>query len=177
MIITQELAELIGAIIGDGHIYRKNRKYQIGLTGNPQTDKEYFERLKEFIAIEWKKEAKIKFRQEAIRIVIDSKEICNFLIDKMGMTHGKGKCERVWIPKEIYDDWSLAKHTIRGIADTDGSVFVSKKPGIEKYPCIEITTTSKNLSNQLKTLMNQNGFRVTARIEKRRKPNPNALPS
>ncbi len=177
MKITLGIAELIGALIGDGYIYRKNRKYQIGIVGSPLTDKEYLKKLKELISQEWKKAVKIKLRSGALRMVFDSKEICGFLINDMKMFHGKGKCQNIKIPKKIYENWDLARHTIRGIADTDGSVFVSKKPGIEKYPCIEITTTSKNLSNQLRKLLDENGFRVTTRIEKRKKPNPNALPS
>jgi DNA-binding transcriptional regulator WhiA len=177
--ITEGVAELIGVIIGDGHIYRKNRKYQIGIVGNSKTDLGYFEKLKKLISAEWNKEVKIKpvHGTNAIRIVFDSKEICNFLINDMNIYHGRGKCQKVKIPKEIYENWDLAKHTVRGIFDTDGSIFVSKKPGIEKYPCMEITTTSKNLVYQLKSLLNKNRFRVALRIEKRKNPNPNALPS
>jgi len=177
MKVTQGLAEFIGALIGDGYIYAKNHKYQIGIVGNPQTDKEYFERLKQLILNEWKKEVKIKLRSGGIRIVFNSKEICEFLMNDMKIFHGKGKCQNVTIPEEIYKNWNLAKYAIRGIADTDGSVFVSKKPGIEKYPCIEITTTSKNLISQLRNLLNEHDFRVTVRTEKRIKKNPNALPS
>jgi hypothetical protein len=104
-------------------------------------------------------------------------EACDFLINQMKMFHGKCKGQHTTIPKEIFKDWNLAKHTIKGIADTDGSVFVSKKPGIEKYPCIEITTTSPNLAHQLKTLLNEKGFRAVLRLEKRIKINPNALHS
>lgn len=175
MKITPGTAELIGAIIGDGYIYRKNRKYQIGIVGNPITDKEYFEKLKDLIFQEWGKEVKAKFRFRGLRMVFDSKEICEFLINDMKIFHGKGKCERVWIPKEIYIDWNLAKHTIRGIADTDGSVFVSKKPGVDKYPSIEITTTSINLANQLRKLLINNGFRVSLRSWKNNKYPNNLL--
>lgn len=177
MKITPGIAELVGAIIGDGYIYIKNRKYQIGIVGNPITDKKYFEKLKKLIADEWKKEIRIKLRSGGLRIVFDSKEICEFLTKDLKMFHGKGKCQNILIPKEIYEDGDLAKNTIRGIADTDGSIFVSKKPGIEKYPCIEITTTSKNLLNQLNELLINLGLRVTIRLEKRKNPNPNAIPS
>ena len=175
--LTPGIAELIGAIIGDGYIYRKNRKYQIGIVGNPNTDKEYLEKLKELIKKEWKKEVKIKLRSKAIRIVFYSKEICKFLTNDMKIFYGKGKCQRIMIPRQIFEDRNLAKLTIRGIADTDGSVFVSKKPGVENYHCIEITTTSVNLANQIKDLLNQNNFKVTSRLEKRKNINPNALPS
>src|SRR3989338_2230444 len=141
MKLTKGIVELIGALIGDGYIYQKNHKYQRGLVGNPATDKKYLETLKQLILEEWKKNVKIKLRSKAIRIVFDS--------------------------KEIYCNWDLARYSIRGIVDTDGSVFVSKKPRIENYPCIEITTTSKSLIDQLRNLLNERGFRVTFRLEKR----------
>jgi len=103
-------------------------------------------------------------------MVFNSKEICEFLINDMKMFHGKGKCQHITIPQEIYKNWNLAKHAIRGIADTDGSIFVSKKPGIEKYPSIEITTTSVNLANQLKEILIKIGFRITLREGKRKQP-------
>jgi hypothetical protein len=177
MKITPKIAEIIGALIGDGYIYQNHHKYQIGLVGNPITDKNYFKKLKQLLLEEWKKEVKIKFRSGGIRIVFNSKEICKFLIECLNLAHGKDKCQRVIIPEEIYKNWDLAKYAIRGIIDTDGSVFASKKPGIDKCPCIEITTTSKGLLGQLNKLLTERGFRVNTRLEKRIKRNPNALPS
>ena len=66
MELTKGTAELIGAIIGDGYIYQKNSKYQIGIVGNPATDKEYLEKLKQLILTEWKKEVNIKLRSGAM---------------------------------------------------------------------------------------------------------------
>jgi len=160
MKITEGIAELTGALIGDGYIYRNHRKYQIGFVGNPKTDREYFKKLQKLILEEWKKKAKIKFRERGIRIVIDSKEICEFLINELKIPHGEGKCEKVKIPEEILEDWRLVRNTIKGIVDTDGSVFVAKKPGIECYPSIEITTTSKVLARQLREILVKKNFRV-----------------
>ena len=64
------------------------------------------------------------------------------------------------IPEIILKDWNLAKHTIRGIMDTDGTVFVSKKLWVEKYPTMEITTTSPTLAKQLRKILLQQGFKV-----------------
>ncbi|MBU2523469.1 MAG: hypothetical protein KKE23_04255 [Nanoarchaeota archaeon] len=160
MEITEEVAELIGALIGDGYIYRKNGKYQIGFVGSPKTDMEYFESLRKLILSEWNKESKLTLRERGLRIIINSKELANFLIDELGIPHGDGKCEKVIIPKLIADDWNLARKSIRGIADTDGSVFVAQKPGTNNYPSIEITTSSKALADQIKNLLSENGFRV-----------------
>lgn len=160
MRINERTAELIGALIGDGHIYRKNNKYRIGFTGDIINDKKYYEYLKVLILKEWNKETRIFIGGRGLRMVINSKEVCNFLIDKLNLPYGRGKGAKVKIPYRIAKDWLLAKHAIRGIADTDGSVFVSKKPRIEKYPCIEIGTTSEKLALQLKQILEKQGFRV-----------------
>lgn len=159
-IISPEECELIGALIGDGHIYRKKRKYIIGFTGNPITDFQYFERLKSLIKTAWKKDVRLSLRERAVRIQFDSKPVVERLIGEFGLPCNRGKCFVVKIPVQIEANWNLAKHTIRGIADTDGSVFTADKPGSPNYPSIEITTSSKALAEQLKNLLSANGFRV-----------------
>lgn len=174
MKISEDFAELIGALMGDGYIYRKNGKYQIGFVGNIVNDKGYFEYLKRLILKEWNKDAKIKVRAGGLRMVIDSKEICRILIDELNLPHGEGKCERVFIPDFILKEWDLTSKMIRGLIDTDGSVFVAKKPGIEKYPSIEFTTTSKILAEQMKKILVDKDFRVakiwqvTSKLAKRK---------
>jgi hypothetical protein len=160
MRLTKGVAELIGVLIGDGYIYTNNRKYQIGFVGSPKTDREYFEKLKVLILNEWNKNITITLRERGLRIILYSKEICNFLINELKLEHGQDKCENVIIPEPILKNWDLAKHTIRGIVDTDGSVFVSDKPGAPNYPSIEITTTSLNLALQLKSVLESRNFRV-----------------
>ena len=71
-----------------------------------------------------------------------------------------GKCEKVIIPEVIVSNWNLAKHTIRGIIDTDGSVFGADKPGSASYPSIETTTSSIKLAIQIKGILQSRGFRV-----------------
>jgi len=160
MEISNELAELIGIIIGDGNIYRKNNKYRVGFTGNIANDKEYFEYIKKLIKKEWNKDARIFVGGRGLRIVINSKEVCNLLINELKLPYGEGKGEKVVIPEIIAQNWNIVRHTIRGIVDTDGSVFISRKPRIEKYPSIEITTTSQKLAIQLKKILEVRGFRV-----------------
>ena len=160
MKITQGIAEIVGIYIGDGHIYRKDNKFQIGFTGNPKTDLELFEKLKKLIKEEFDKDITFKIRSNGLRIAFRSKKISNFLIEKLGLTYGKGKSERIMIPEEIANNWNLSKHTIKGIMDTDGTVFISKKPRIEKYPTMEITTNSYNLANQLRIILLNQNFRI-----------------
>lgn len=158
--MNKELAELVGILIGDGYIYCKNNHYQVGVVGHPVTDKEYFEKIRRLIRKVWNKEVKIRERFRGLRLTFSSKSIVMELINDIGLPYGHGKGKKVTIPTKIFNDWNLARHTIRGIVDTDGSIFTSNKPGSPNYPSIEITTTSKELALQLKSLLTNKGFRV-----------------
>ena len=160
MKINKELAELIGVIIGDGHIHRHNNSYRIGFTGSPITDKDYFKIVKKLIWNVWSKEVKIIKRARGLRITFGSKKVFEELVCDFGLPFGEGKCERVKIPERIAKDWRLAKHTIRGIVDTDGSIFTANKPGSLNYPSIEVTTSSYPLALQIRLILRQKGFRV-----------------
>ena len=158
--LTFEECELIGALLGDGHISTKSGKYIIGFTGNKETDKEYFVKLEDLISLAWKKKTKSKITENVIMLTFYSKQLVEHLTNELGLPANKGKCLRAKIPKQIYLDWALAKNTIRGLIDTDGSVFVSDKRGAPRYPSIEFTTTSKVLAIQVKKLLSRRGFRV-----------------
>ena len=160
MNISSNLAELIGAYIGDGYLYNKKRTYQLGFVGHPETDKKYFEHLVNLIFLEFNKKSKIKLSGRGIRIVVSSKNICNLFTENLGLSFGEGKCEKISIPSEILEDWFLVRNVLRGIVDTDGSVFAVKKPRVMRYPSIEITTCSKKLANQIRKILLKRGFRV-----------------
>lgn len=160
MELNENTAELIGAVIGDGNIYRKDNHYRIGFTGHPVTDKDYFIYLQNLIKKEWNKDGKIVDRGNKIQMIINSKENCLFLINDMKIIYGKEKSLKAKIPEQIKNNWNFMKSFIRGITDTDGTVFVAKKPGIEKYPSIEITSINKKLLEQIKSSLEERNFRV-----------------
>ena len=160
MKLTKKLAELVGIIIGDGHICRHKNSYRIGFTGNPKTDKSYFKLIKNLIWIVWRKQSKIVKRGRGLRITFGSKKVFEELVYDLGLPYGEGKCERVKIPETIAKEWKFVKWTIREIVDTDGSVFAVNKPGAKNYPSIEITTSSYSLATQLKQNLTQRKFRV-----------------
>ena len=146
--LYSEECELIGALIGDGHIRSKNCQYIVGFTGNQKLDVLYFEKLQAMIKQVWNKDVRLFFRSHAVRIQFNSKTIVMRLIHELGLPFNSGKCYVVKISEIIASNWDLTKHTIRGITDTDGSNFVANKPGSPNYPSIEITTTSIALANQ-----------------------------
>jgi hypothetical protein len=157
----QKECELIGAIIGDGYISLAGGKYAIGFTGHPEDDVEYYKYLSSLIENVWDKKITAKVRLRGLRMAFGSKDICLHLINEVGLGHGENKSISAKIPDGIFSDWSLLRFVVRGIADTDGSVFFSKKPGVEKYPAIELTTCSLTLAKQLREALLCRGFRVT----------------
>ena len=127
--LDEKLAELIGIIIGDGFLDGKFGHYNIGIVGDPIKDKEYFEYVKGLIKSVCSKEVRIVHRFRGLRITFGCKELFVELTQKYNLPIGKGKCEKVVIPAQIICNWNLAKHTLRGIVDTDGSVFGADKKG------------------------------------------------
>src|SRR3989344_5693487 len=158
--LNEKLAEFIGIVIGDGFLDGKFGHYNIGIVGHPIKDKEYYFYLQKLIKEICGKDVRIVHRAQGLRITFGCKELFQELTQFYKLPIGKGKCEKVVIPHNITSKWNLAKRTIRGIADTDGSVFCSNKPGAPNYPSIEITTSSINLAEQLRLILNNKGFRV-----------------
>ena len=158
MVGADEL-ELIGVIIGDGHIHKK-KKYYFGITGNLVTDRKYFDKLSFLIEKVWCKKARVFEASGGLRLRICSKTIVERLVNEFSLPFNSGKCGKVSIPAQFVTDFESAKHIIRGIVDTDGSVFVSYKKGSPNYPSLEITTVSWTLATQLREILLSNGFRV-----------------
>ncbi|MBT4191878.1 MAG: hypothetical protein HOE11_01080 [Candidatus Diapherotrites archaeon] len=154
-------AELIGALIGDGYISLASGKYIVGFVGHPIDDLEYHKYLSKLMQKVWDKVPRSVIRLGGLRTKFYSKEICYKLINDLGLLYGAGKAKNVFIPEMFVLNWKLLKYIIRGIVDTDGSVFYSKKPGVEKYPAIEITTISIKLAEQLRESLLCQSFRVT----------------
>ena len=94
-------------------------------------------------------------------MIINSKDNCLFLINELKIPYGKDKSLKARIPELIKSNWDLTKFFIRGIVDTDDTIFVSKKPRIEKYSVIEIMTINLHLAEDIKSILESRNFRVS----------------
>ena len=136
------LSELIGAIIGDGNTYDK-RPYYVEITGNPLSDREYFEvYLANLISKNLQYEPRIFFREGAVRIRINKKVFVEW-IKELGIPSGKNKFSKVFIPKRIKKSKRHLKFCLRGIVDADGCVTFDKRK-IYKNTYIRIALRMKN---------------------------------
>ena len=160
--INTKLSELIGIIIGDGNVYYNPqlRKYFFEITGDPKLENEYFEHISNLVQDIIHKKPSIRIGGRGLRLRLYSKEFIEFLIHRLNFPYGK-KSEIITIPKKI-NNWNILKYCIRGITDTDGSLFFSKKGNNLFYPSIEISTNSKFLAFQIKNIL-KNKYRICLR--------------
>lgn len=159
MELTHDMAELIGAIIGDGNIY-KNRYVEI--SGDKKLDIDYFEqKLLPIIVSELSYTPLIRTGSFGVHLRINNKEFTIFL-NSLGIQSGKGKTYNVLIPKIISTDWELSKACIRGIIDTDGCLpFDKRKIYKTPYPRIILHIRNRGLCLQIYQLFLSNGFKPT----------------
>lgn len=124
------LAELIGIILGDGNInyYKKGKKigvYQVNIAGHKDLDKEYH---LNYVAMLFKKLFDVKAvevlskRNNGRYLIISSKKLVDFLISNELKSGDKIK-NQVTIPSWIKENNFFLKACIRGLFDTDGSVY------------------------------------------------------
>ena len=101
---------------------------------------------------------------------LQSKYAFDTLNKNLGIFAGRGKARNVKIPNTIIEKgWKYTKWVLRGIMDTDGTLFFSNKTyKVKIYPTIEIKTFSKDLASQINDLLKQKGFRAKMRGKQER---------
>ncbi len=133
---SEQLAELVGALLGDGNITRyvkgkKVRVYQIKIAGDYRADRDYhinylkplFDTLFSVSA----SEILVPKHNERF-LLVSSKEAVDFF-RTMGLKDGNKIRNNVTIPRWVWnDDRFFLRACVRGLIDTDGSLFrMSKK--------------------------------------------------
>ncbi len=124
-----ELAEFIGVMLGDGNL-NKIKAYKVGtyearIVGDSRHDKEY---LENYVSNLIEDLFKIKTRiykspnQNAIVINAQGKKLVEFL-ESRGLIPGNKIRSQVTIPKWIKENKSFLRVCLRGLYDTDGSVY------------------------------------------------------
>ncbi len=164
--INKDLAEFVGAVIGDGNLWNDETHYRVELTGDPVLDKSYYEEfMSPLIENLFGLKPSIKVRSRGLRLRIHSKKVFKALTD-IGVPARKGKCYNVQIPNVIKNNAAFLKACIRGIMDTDGSLFFADKGYRKDYPTIEISTTSEKLAKDIKIALVDWDFRIGFRLQK-----------
>ena len=162
--------ELIGVILGDGSIwnYPDKRIYGLEISGNAEEELDYFRKISSFIENKIGKKPKIRVKYEklgkTLKLVIYSKSFVEYLINILNIPY-KQKTFRAKIEKKFLS-WEFSKHIIRGLFETDGSLYFSKVNNRHTYPRIEIKTSSYELANQILLILKDNNFNPHQRTSK-----------
>jgi DNA-binding transcriptional regulator WhiA len=122
------LAELIGVILGDGHIERFPRTERLIISGNSNNPK-FIKRYSELIRKNFNKNPKIeKTKRNCIRISIYEK----FISQRLNIPAGNRNKLKVVIPKWILSDKSYIISYLRGLYEAEGSFCIHKPTGTYK---------------------------------------------
>jgi len=147
---SEKLAELIGIILGDGNInyYKKGKKigvYQINIAGDKNLDKDYH---LNYVTPLFKELFEVKVKERLSKIgngrylVISSKQLVNFLISS-GLKPGSKIKNQSTIPIWVWGNKNFLRVCLRGLIDTDGSIFRMSK---RDYNLIRINFTNHNFT-------------------------------
>jgi len=155
---SEQVAELTGSILGDGNIYDKRPTY-VELCGNPTTDLEYFKRiLIPIVNHELNREPQLFVRDGGLRFRINSRAFVAWL-KEIGIPSGEAKASAI-IPDFILKNRALLVCCIRGVFDTDGSVYFDLRPAYKRpYPRIDLHMTNARLLEQMDRLLNDFGIK------------------
>ena len=126
----QRLSEIIGAILGDGNItfYKIGKKvgvYHVKIAGDYKKDKEYhLNHLKNLMEEIFNLNVKeiVNPNHNERFLAVYSKKLVEFLV-KIGLLAGDKIKNQVTIPGWVFNNQIYLRHCVRGLIDTDGSVF------------------------------------------------------
>lgn len=159
----QILGEACGIFSGDGSLYQTKRSYVLEVRGNKKELPYYMNHVKPIFEEIFSKNLKIIKRSYPGGYVVgiricgsNAMKIFNILLE---FPIGK-KSNKVKIPKIIFNNHEYWKDYIRGVFDTNGSVYLRKTGKKYKNPVIDIASNSIEHLLQLKEILRDLGFNM-----------------
>jgi len=158
--LTSELAEIIGIILGDGHIehnkkYSKTRMYLVNIAGSLSEDRDYYHNhINPMFFDIFNTQFTISSRRDDELILnLYSKAIATFFVNQ-GIKSGS-KVDGNFIPEKILNSKEDIKiGFLKGVFDTEGSITFKKDYfGKHSKPMISLKMKSINFILQLKELL------------------------
>jgi len=159
---SAELAKFIGIMLGDGSI---RSKYQLTISFNYKTDWEFAEHVARLIKRLFAVEHKISKRKDSLGadIVISSASVIDFLL-KQGLKAGNKVKNQIDIPAWIRGDMEFQKACLRGLIDTDGSLYCHRYKANNKwyeYLKLDFTSCSKPLLSSVYAIFSALGIKAS----------------
>jgi len=163
LIKTKEFCEFYGALMGDGCLtkfYESKiiKRRDIIISGDKRYEEEYYRYLQNILKNNWGINSYLyKYKKiNTIKLTIRDRPFFRFL-RHTGFPLGR-KYETLSIPKEFTQlPWKIKKFLIRGLFDTDGTIFAKKNEGY-RYPYLGLASKSKPLLNQVHKILRENSY-------------------
>src|SRR3989338_10657256 len=137
---NEKLAEFVGILLGDGNIFSQG----IRICGDSRFDSEYLRNyvaplIKELFAVD--PCYYLSKRENCLYLIVNRVDLVNFF-KNMGLHKGKKILNNCTIPSWIFENDLFLKSCLRGLYDTDGSVYelLPQWPGI-----FQINLDNRNL--------------------------------
>lgn len=140
---SARLAELIGILMGDGHI----GLYQASVVTNSDTDFHHALFIKTLIEGLFKIQVPIYTRRDkkACVVTISSKSVCHFFTTQ-GIPKGNKITNGMNVPRWIKEKASYRKAFVRGLFDTDGCVYIdTHHSGLKTYRNLGMAFANQSL--------------------------------
>ena len=156
---SSSLAEFIGIVLGDGGVTDR----QVTITLNAVTDREYADFVVRVVSQLFGLTPSRRTRENACVIVMSRVELVEFL-QNHGVVQGNKVRHQVDVPSWILEGPCYVKACLRGLMDTDGSVYSSHHTiGGTKYKhvCICFTNYSKPLLASVHRMLSELGYHPT----------------
>ena len=129
---NRNLAEFLGILFGDGSSYRREivkkiRDYQIRIAGHSSNDKDYLINFvkplaKDLFGIEGKIHPHYNEDINCLYLKLNGK-LLSYFLENIGFPPGNKIKNRLVIPNWIKTDTSYLTAFLRGLVDTDGSIY------------------------------------------------------
>jgi len=130
------LSELLGVIAGDGHVSRL--KYQVHICGHKQLDRAYIVgHVAPLVTSLFRTTPFIRTNKATVYCRFYSKPVVLFFGRVFKIPIGKKK-GRLRIPQQIRQNQEFLTHYLRGLFDTDGSIYRHHQSGL----ALDITSAS-----------------------------------
>ncbi|MFB3887879.1 MAG: LAGLIDADG family homing endonuclease [Candidatus Bathyarchaeia archaeon] len=157
---SSDLAEIIGVILGDGHLddSSESGQYAARICGG-EDDWKYLESFVSPLFSRVLGQPLKSFRLKTARAVmfyVNDKNLV-FTLEYYGLKPGNKKKQNVGIPSWIFENNSYLKSCIRGLFDTDGTVF--PKSSNRSMPQLELTSKIKGIQETYRRGLLQLGFK------------------
>lgn len=158
---SQELAELIGILMGDGHL----GTYQLSVATSSETDVAHATFIKTLLSTLFEVHVSISSREQAhvLVILLSSKAVCEFL-ERAGMPKGNKLTHGLMPPRWIIDNEDFCTAFLRGLVDTDGCVYQDRhtvKGKTYSSTCIAFTSASPSLLSFFESTLRGRGYHPT----------------